>query len=258
MNNYKKMFDLALQTLIQNSIYPENKVYSQLERFKYFDFKSFDDQYLYQSLAYIPFYAGMKAKTVSGKIEIIKSYFSNYEAVAAYDELLINKIMSDPKMIKHEGKIRAGVENARTVKDLVKRHGSFKSYLRSLNFNRSPEDLDNAALIIRKTFSYMGKVTVHHFLTDIGAKTIKPDRAIMRVLSRLKLVENINSIDDARKVCNCIAEITGFSHRYIDIVLVNLGQVEDSIDIGLPQGICLETSPNCSKCLLRSICYYKR
>ena len=258
MNNYKKMFDLALQTLIQNSIYPEDKVHSRFDKFKNFDFESFDEQYLYQSLAYIPFYAGMKAKTVSGKINIIKSYFTNYETVAAYDEPFINKIMSDPKMIKHEGKIRAAITNARTVKKLVNSHGSFKGYLTILHFNRSPEDLERAANILRKTFAYMGEVTIHHFLTDIGAKTIKPDRAIMRVLTRLKLVENINMIDEARNICNCIVEETGFSHRYIDIVLVNLGQVEDSIDIGLPHGICLENSPCCSKCLLRPICYYRR
>jgi len=258
MGKYKKVFDSALDTIIQNSTYSKDKVLSRFERFKHFDFDSFDDKYLYQSLAYIPFYAGMKAKTVSSKIDTIIKYFPNYESVADYDESFIDKIMSDPKMIKHEGKVRAAIRNARTVNKLVSIHGSFKGYLTTLHFNRSSEDLERAANILRKTFDYMGEVTIHHFLTDIGAKTIKPDRAIMRVLTRLKLVDNIHMIDEARNICNCIVEDTGFSHRYIDIVLVNLGQVEDSIDIGLPHGICLENSPSCSKCLLSSICYYKR
>lgn len=258
MNNYKKIFDLALDTIIQNSVYSRDKVLSRFDRFQHFDFEAFDDQYLYQVLAYIPFYAGMKSKTVTSKIDTIKSYFPNYESVAAYDEPFIKRIMSDQKMIKHEGKIRAAVTNARKVKELVTRHGSFKKYLTSLNFNRSTDDLERAATILRKTFSYMGEVTVHHFLTDIGAKTIKPDRVIMRVFSRLKLVENESCIDPARMVCNRFVEETGLSHRYIDIVLVKLGHVEDDLDIGLKQGICLETSPSCSKCLLRPNCYYQR
>lgn len=258
MDDYKKIFNLALDTIIQNSVYSREKVLSRFDRFKKFDFEAFDDQYLYQVLAYIPFYAGMKSKTVTSKIDTIKSYFPNYESVAAYNKPFINKIMSDSKMIKHEAKIRAAVTNARTVKELVNRHGSFKKYLTSLNFNRSTEDLERAATILRKTFAYMGEVTIHHFLTDIGAKTIKPDRVIMRVFTRLKLVENKNCIDTAQKVCNRFVEETGLSHRYIDIVLAKLGQIEDDLDIGLNQGICLETSPSCIKCLLRPNCYYKR
>lgn len=255
--DHKRIFNLALETIVRNSVYSRDKVLSRFKRFENFDFETFYDQYLYQVLAYIPFYAGMKSKTVTSKIDTIKGYFPNYESVAAYDELFIKKIMSDPKMIKHKGKIRAAITNARTVGELVKRHSSFKGYLTSLNFNRSADDLERAAAILQKTFAYMGGVTVHHFLTDIGAKTVKPDRVIMRVLSRLKLVENENCIGAARKICNRFVEETGLSHRYIDIVLVKLGHVEDDLDIGLNPGICLETSPSCSKCLLRPNCYYK-
>lgn len=161
-------------------------------------------------------------------------------------------------MIRHEGKTRAAIKNAVTVGALVARHGSFKNYLVSLNFNRSADDLENAAVILQKTFAYMGGVTVHHFLTDMCARTVKPDRVIMRVLNRLKLVENKNCIDAARKVCNRFVEETGLSHRYIDIVLVKLGHLEDDLDIGLNSGICLETAPVCSKCLLRPHCFYKK
>ena len=79
MVDSKRIFDLALDTLIQNSNYPREKVLNRLDNFKNLNFELFDDRYLYQVLAYIPFYAGMKAKTVSGKIDIIKSYFSDYE-----------------------------------------------------------------------------------------------------------------------------------------------------------------------------------
>ena len=257
MGKYKDIFDLTLETIIKNSNYSRETVLSRFERFKHFDFDAFDDNYLYQVLAYIPFYAGMKSKTVTSKIDTIKGYFPDYKTVARYDESDFNKILTDPKMIRHPVKIRSAISNAKIVEAITKRHGSFKSYLGSLNFNRSPEDLEKAATILRNTFSYMGEATVHHFLTDIGAKTIKPDRVIMRVLSRLQLVRNENCLDDARQVCNKFAEETGYSHRYVDIVMVKFGHIEDDMDIGLPKGICLENEPGCTKCLVLKYCFYK-
>lgn len=258
VKNYNELFGLIIETIIRNSNYSREMVLSKFDRFKHFDFETFDDQYLYQVLAYIPFYAGMKARTVTNKIDTIKGYFPDYKTVTRYDDFFIKKILSDTHMIRHPAKIKAAIANAKTVEVIAKQYGSFKKYLRSLNFNRSPEDLEKAADNLKNTFSYLGEATVHHFLTDIGAKTIKPDRVIMRVFSRLRLVENESCLEEARQVCNRFVEETGYSHRYIDIVIVKLGHIEDDLDIGLLQGICLEKEPNCSKCLLVSHCYYKR
>lgn len=257
MEKYKEIFDLILETIIRNSTYPRETVLSRFERFKHFDFESFDDHYLYQVLAYIPFYAGMRSKTVTNKINTIKRYFSDYETVARYTSADINRIMMDPKMIRHPVKIGAAIINAKTVESIVQRHGSFKAYLGSLHFNRSQEDLEKAAVTLMQTFSYLGPATVHHFLTDIGAKTIKPDRVIMRVFSRLKLIGNISQMDEARRVSNLFVHTTGYSHRYVDIVIAKLGHIEDDIDLGLRQGICLENGPRCNKCLVAKHCFYK-
>jgi DNA-3-methyladenine glycosylase I len=256
--NFNELFGLIIETIIKNSNYSREMVLSRFERFKHFDFETFNDQYLYQVLAYIPFYAGMKAKTVTNKIETIKEYFPDYKTVSQYNESDINRMLADSKMIRHKEKIKAAISNAKRVKSLVERHGSFKDYLRSLNFNRSPEDLEIAADRLKNTFSYLGEATVHHFLTDIGAKTIKPDRVIMRVFTRLGLVANETCLDDARLVCNRFVEETGYSHRYVDIVIVKLGHIEDDLDIGLPQGICLEKEPGCGKCLVKPRCFYRQ
>lgn len=257
MEKYKEIFALILETIIHNSTYPRERVLSRFDRFKHFDFESFDDRYLYQALAYIPFYAGMKSKTVTNKVETIKAYFSDYESVARYDETDVRRMLADPKMLRHPGKIKAAMTNAKTVAALAKRHRSFKNYMQSLNFNRSQEDLEKAATTLKKTFSYLGDATVHHFLTEIGAKTIKPDRVIMRLLTRLKLVPHEGELDMARLVCNRFVEATGYSHRYVDIVMVKLGHVEDDIDIGLSQGVCLENAPKCSECLVIKHCFYR-
>lgn len=257
MSVFKENFQLILETIIKNSKYTRETVLSRFEPFKKFNFENFDDKYLFQVLSYVPFYAGMDSKTVTDRRSTIINYFSDYNKVSKYDNEIIEKIMSDTNMIRHEGKIRACIYNAKVVSQLVQKHGSFKNYLSKLNFNRSPEDLEKAALELQSKFKWLKDITSHHFLTDIGAKTVKPDRVIMRVLTRLKLVENETCFEEARKVCNRIVEETGYSHRYVDIVIVKFGHRKDDMDTGIVNGICLEGFPRCENCLLKKHCCYK-
>ena len=239
MLNYSEMFNLIRETIIKNSKYSKEIVLERFKRFEEFNFEEFDETYLFQVLSYVPFYSGFKAKTVTDRIETIKHYFSDYRRVADYDDDMIDKIMNDPKMIKNKAKINAVVYNAKKVVWLADKYGSFKNYLTQLKFNESERNLEKAAQGLQNTFKMLGEVTSHHFLTDIGAKTIKPDRVIMRILTRLNLVSGLQAFDEAREVCNSIVVETGFSHRYVDIVMVKMGHEDDDLDTGIGHGICL-------------------
>jgi len=258
MSKYSEIFNLILEGIINNSTYSRETVLSRFEPFNNFHFEDFSEEYLYHVLAYVPFYAGMSSKVVTNKRATILKYFDHYNEVAKYDEIFISKILLDSDMISHQGKIRASIHNAQKVKGLAVRHGSFKNYLRSLDFNRSEDHLEKAAVQLINQFEWLGEVTVHHFLTDIGAKTIKPDRVIMRVFSRLNIVENSSSFKKAREICDQIVKETGYSHRYIDIILVKFGHLEDDMDTGIKNGICTEKDPKCSKCLLAEHCFYNK
>jgi|GEM_PF-853020 len=256
MSQLADIFNAVRETLIRNSHYSREQVLNRLERWNHINFSDFDDRALYAVLAYIPFYSGMKAKTVTEKLPAIQKYFPDYDTVAAYDEGMIQRIMSDPEMVRNADKIRATISNARKAQELARCYGSFKDYLASFDFDDSERKLEQTAHTLQRTFAYLGPATVHHFLTDIGAKTIKPDRVIMRVLYRLGLVPNVQALDEARRICGAMAEETSFSHRYVDMVLVKFGHVVDDIDLGIGTGICLEANPQCQRCLVQTHCRY--
>jgi DNA-3-methyladenine glycosylase I len=259
MSLYREIFEGALETIITNARYPRETVLNRFERFNHFDFEKLDDKRLFQILAWIPFFANVKSTIVAAKNETIMACFPDYSTVARYRADDLERICDALSSIRHpRRKIEAVYANARMVERLVSQHGSFKAFLRSLNFNRSAQDLERAAKILSRLFKYLGPVTVHHFLTEIGANTIKPDLVIMREFTRLGLVKDETCIDEARRVCNHVAEETGLSHRYVDIVLVKLGHMGDDLDIGFPKGICLERNPQCNQCLLLNHCPFGR
>src|SRR3979490_2554434 len=52
------------------------------------------------------------------------------DKVARLSEREIRALMQDPGIVRNERKIRATVENAKTILDLAKEYGSVKAYIR--------------------------------------------------------------------------------------------------------------------------------
>ncbi|MCK9320230.1 DNA-3-methyladenine glycosylase I, partial [Methanoculleus sp.] len=95
----------------------------------------------------IIFYSGFRASVVSRKIDIIHSYFSNYEIVKKYSSEDIEKICNDSKMIKNRLKIEACIKNAKRFEEIVNKYGSFKEYI---NFVRLIQ-MKMLCIILRET-----------------------------------------------------------------------------------------------------------
>ncbi len=53
--------------------------------------------------------------------------------IAAYDDGDIDRLLRDPGIVRNGRKIVATIDNARTFLRLIREHGSFESYLRSLD-----------------------------------------------------------------------------------------------------------------------------
>jgi len=217
-----------------------------------------DEQY-YRKLVHIIFYSGFRAETVGQRMGAIDRNFPSYAMVANYTEGDIQRIISDPQMIRNERKIRACVMNAKQFKSTVAENGSFYDFVNAL----PPPTSDVEILALRdrfqRLFKYLGGITAFHFMTDMGVPVLKPDRVIQRIFKRLGLVSE-NLKNDALYLA-CIREgkkfasASGYPIRYVDIVFVAYGQVQSS-EIGITQGICLEESPNCSICRVKALCDY--
>lgn len=232
----------------------------ELDQFKQVATSNFSDADYFTKLVFVAFYSGFRAATVTKKEKVIKKHFPHWQVVAEYGEANIKKICSDKDMIAHERKIRGCVNNARTFRDIVRQHGSFKVFLdqQLCGEDGRPDHSFERLMLLKElletTFDYLGGITVYHFMTDIGLNVLKPDRVMCRLFKRLGLLDNesqlLKAIIEGRK----FAAATDLPIRYIDIVLVANGQVS-SPKLGIKKGVCLEV-PRCSECSVSSYCQH--
>lgn len=257
MKGYKNIFETVEASLIaEGSKHLSNEIVREnLNRFKQLEGKIFSDNEYYRIIVDVIFYSGFRAATVNSKIDTIHKHFPSYEIVAEYSENDINNILADKGMIRNHRKIKSCVENAKIFKVIIQKHGSFQNYIDEFKANQSFENLFLLKEELENRFSGLGKITVYHFLTDIGLPVLKPDRVICRIFERLGLIDSREQYLEAIMQGRKFAEATGHPIRYIDIIFVAYGQAQ-SKEFGIERGICSETKPSCHLCQARNYCNY--
>ena len=90
-----------------------------------------DDRRLFEKLALEGFQAGLSWLTILRKREGFRTAFANFEAeqVARFTPKTVERLLQDPGIIRHRGKIEATISNAGRVADLVDEFGSLSRYL---------------------------------------------------------------------------------------------------------------------------------
>jgi DNA-3-methyladenine glycosylase I len=187
---------------------------------------------------------------------VIRRHFSDWRTVTAYAPSDVERILADPLMIRHPGKIRGVVQNAQEFATIVGSYGSFTAYIESFHPRDSPEALRRLRVSLQQRFAYLGEITVYHFLTDLGLPVLKPDRVLRRMFFRLGVTNDETDLAGTVTAGQRLAKATGLPIRYIDRVFAALGQVQ-SKELGIDRGICLQT-PRCIECGLQAFCRYYR
>jgi len=262
MKNYttkqlSEVFKAAETTLFEQSSLTQSQFKSALLPFKKINFQEKEDNDFFWVMVYVTFYSGFKAKTVTDKIPAIKRIFGNYKEVAKFDDEKIQKIIDSKTIIGHKLKIQGIIHNAIEIKAIIKKFGSFKIYLDSFGYPNDDDVLFSLVKDLKKRFKYLGGITVFHFLTDIGFNVLKPDRVLCRICFRLGLVDSEDDLLGVIKAGRKIAAATKQPIRYIDIILVAYGQVDEKKEFGLKYGICLSVNPKCELCGMYDFCIYK-
>ncbi|MBX7190775.1 MAG: DNA-3-methyladenine glycosylase I [Sandaracinaceae bacterium] len=214
------------------------------------------DDALFQKLVMVVFYSGFKAATVTAKRETILKHLGDWRVAREYGPGDVDRIVDDSAMIGHRRKVEACIANAKTVAAIVTRCGSFSAYLRDRIGDGALSDLLVLKEDLEAEFEYLGGITVYHFMTDLGLNVLKPDRVIMRIFHRLRLVDDTNRYFRAIQIGQRMASEAGASMRRVDRVLVAYGQVETE-EFGLAKGICLEEKPRCTRCGVRDQCGWR-
>lgn len=247
--NLKKVFEDMEGALIASSTLAPDRFREAVEWTRHLRRPSdHTEAEVFLALVNVTFYAGMRSDIVAKKMPAVLRHLGSWERVCRFDDADVSAYRSDPHVIHNENKLRACVENARTLVELRERYGSFWLYARGFEGN----DVLALRSELKRRFRYLGDRTVLHFMMELGYPVIKPDRVICRIFSRLGLVNDESDLDSVLAVGSRMVRETELPTRYVDLILVKYGQVADP-ELGI-KGICVEDRPRCDVCGVADRC----
>jgi DNA-3-methyladenine glycosylase I len=136
-------------------------------------------QGLYERMTLEAFQSGLSWITILRKRENFRRAFANFrpERVAAFTEDDIERLLSDPGIIRNRAKIVAAIQNARLVVDLGPRFAEIVLSYRVIGRPRpavgewratSPESIGMARELKSLGFSFIGPTTAYATMQAIG------------------------------------------------------------------------------------------
>ena len=160
---------------------PEYRAYHDTE----WGFPVADDVRLFEKLSLEGFQAGLSWLTILRKREAFRRAFAGFDfnAVAAFDERDVSRLLADAGIIRHRGKIQAVINNAQRAVELVASEGSLAHYVWSFEPDVRGGALDRAALaalavteestalakdLKRRGWRFVGPTTVYAFMQAMG------------------------------------------------------------------------------------------
>jgi len=110
--------------------------------------------------------AGLSWSTILNKQESFRKAYKNFniKKVAAFKEKDFERLMNDAGIIRNRLKINAAIENAKTLLNIQKDHGSFKNWID----HHHPKTKDEWVKIFKNTFRFTGGEIVNEFLMSTG------------------------------------------------------------------------------------------
>lgn len=144
-----------------------------------------DDAKLFEKLSLEGFQSGLSWLTILRKREGFRSAFASFdfEQIARFGERDITRLLADPGIVRHRGKIEAVINNARRAIELVEAEGSLAAYV--WQFEPEPRDRlrdrealralaqtpDSRALasdLKRRGWTFVGPTTLYAFMQEVG------------------------------------------------------------------------------------------
>ena len=131
------------------------------------------------------FQAGLSWAVIDAQWARLCDAFDGFDptTVAAYDQVEIDRVMGHPDIVHSERKIRATIDNARTLLALDREHKGVYNYL------RSHKTYPALALDLKRRFKYLGDVSAYYYVFRVGErvppfarwiKTVKGDHPRVR------------------------------------------------------------------------------
>ena len=144
-----------------------------------------DDVRLFEKLSLEGFQAGLSWLTILRKREAFRTAFAGFDfaRIAQFDEHDVERLLADPGIVRHRGKIEAVINNARCAVDLVQAEGSLASYVWGFEPGTRQNGADGVATaplavtaeskalakdLKRRGWRFVGPTTVYAFMQAMG------------------------------------------------------------------------------------------
>jgi DNA-3-methyladenine glycosylase I len=138
-----------------------------------------DDRRLFEKLSLEGFQAGLSWLTILRKREGFRAAFANFEfaQVARFGERDVARLLADPGIVRHRGKIEAVINNAGRAVELVEAEGSIAAFVwrfepehhgRSSMESETAESRALARELKRRGWRFVGPTTVYAFMQAMG------------------------------------------------------------------------------------------
>ena len=132
----------------------------------FYGFPIEDDNELFERLILEINQAGLSWDTILKKQENFKKAYKNFDIkkVAAFSESDFERLMNDAGIIRNKLKIKAAIENAKTILRIQKQFGSFKNWLN----HHQAKTKEEWVKLFKTTFRFTGGEIVNEFLMSTG------------------------------------------------------------------------------------------
>jgi DNA-3-methyladenine glycosylase I len=150
-------------------------------------FPSGDDRHLFEKLCLEGFQAGLSWLTILRKREHFRRAFRGFdlEVVARFNRRSVERLLGDPGIVRHRGKIESAINNARRALEAVEEFGSLATYcwrfepdgrqrparitwqvLASLG--SSEDSVAMSRDLKRRGWTFVGPTTIYAFMQSVG------------------------------------------------------------------------------------------
>jgi 3-methyladenine DNA glycosylase Tag len=140
-----------------------------------------DDRYLSQMSLRI-FRAGLKHSVVDAKWPVFEEVFQGFDPrrVRAMSDEAMENLLTDSRLIRHWGKLKAVRDNAAAMLDIASEHGSFGAWLAGW----PGDDIIGLWDALARRFSQMGGNSGPMFLRTVGKDTFVLSPSVIAALKR--------------------------------------------------------------------------
>lgn len=140
-----------------------------------------DDRRLFEKLSLEAFQSGLSWRTILAKRENFRAAFHgfDFERIARFDDRDVGRLLADPGIVRHRGKIEAVIGNARRAIETVERDGSLAAYFwryepdaaglaAPQTASTSAESVALSKDLKKRGWRFVGPTTVYAFMQAVG------------------------------------------------------------------------------------------